>query len=75
MTLKGRYLLEMQETESASGAAQVLARRLAGDWQLQSAAEESAPGVPGRIAGGAPWRGFCVSSCLCSIRFIGIFPR
>ena len=44
MTLKGRYLLEMQETESASGAAQVLARRLAGDWQLQSAAKKRARG-------------------------------
>ena len=34
----------MQETESASGAAQVLARRLAGDWQLQSAAKKRARG-------------------------------
>ena len=35
--------------------------------------EKTRPGFAGRIAGGAPWRGFCWSSCLCSIRFIGIF--
>ena len=46
MTLKGRYLLEMQETESASGAAQVLARRLAGDLGVLTGRE--VPVLPGR---------------------------
>ena len=44
MTLKGRYLLEMQETETASGAAEVLARRLAGDRQLRDAAKKRTRG-------------------------------